>query len=244
MLRRMMIFTVVLFVILLSSSFVSAQDALDYGDSVDGEITNREYEVEYIFAGSEGDVIIITLTPEDEFGGLSNPVIILLDSEGDDLTTVESGLGAAALIYDLPEDGEYIIIASRSDGRTGDAVGGYTLTLDVAKELAAGEPVSGVATNEEAQYYFIRPDGDFAILYTHEGGDFSPEITANELGEQYFSNNNLEALITIRGESIDEVIFSVNTRSDLIIVRVGPSLFEFSFGSEDVEFTIEYVLLD
>ena len=241
MLRRTMLFVVVLLLVFFTSLIASAQDELSYGDSADSEITDKEFEVEFTFEGSEGDVVVITLAPEDDFDGLNEPMLLLLDEEGDDLATVESSYNTISLIYELPGDGTFTVIATRSDGRSGEAVGPFTLSLDLAQELFVDEPITDSTTNESAKYYVIRPSGSFGVLYTYESGDFHPEVTANIIGEPFYSSTNLEELARVDGDGLDQAIFTVSTSEDIVIVRVGMSDFGFAFDTEEVEFTVEHV---
>ena len=132
--RLYMILAVMLFAPM-ALAFAQDEGPLGYGDSIQGEITNRNFEIEYSFEGTVGEVVVIQMTPEDTRDGLTRPSVILLDTEFEVLSTVTGNRDAATLVYMLPADGEYFILATRHDGRAGDSVGAYTLVIEQVSEI-------------------------------------------------------------------------------------------------------------
>jgi len=171
----------------LTPALVNAQDEtsplIEYGQTVTGEITNKEFEVEYRFTGTTGDVIIIEMKPVDTMGDLTSPEIVVLDTDYNVLWTADA-YGDTTLSAMLPYDGDYTIFATRYGGRTGDSVGEYTLTLSNAPVLEVGVPVEGEISGEEVVYYAINTAGGaFTINYEKRGGELFPEVTFNVLNE-------------------------------------------------------------
>lgn len=219
---------------------VMAQDnVLAYGDSAEGEITSREFEVEYTFEGAADDIIVVELVPEDDFDGLDQPSLILLSAENDVLTSVDASIGTATLVYELPDDGEYVILATRQDGRSGESEGAYTLTLDTVPLIAPGEPVKGDMNNEETNYFALHMDTSFLVVYEHVEGDFYPEISLNIVESEFFSNDNLMAVATMSGDQLSAGALGHDGTSGLVVIRVGAPLFAFSFETETVSYTLE-----
>jgi len=104
---------------------------LEYGQQILAEITQTSTSTEYVFWGTEGDEVRITM---DRSGGDLNPFLELLDA--DRLRIVfddDSGASQNAQITDftLPYTGVYYIRASRYEGSASSAntTGSYTLSL-------------------------------------------------------------------------------------------------------------------
>ncbi|MFN8375857.1 MAG: hypothetical protein U0694_23665, partial [Anaerolineae bacterium] len=66
------------------ASVFAQDDAIEiaYGDVVDGEISNDEFEVNYVFSGSEDDLVMIEMFPEPGTYGV-DPKLQLKDDDGD-----------------------------------------------------------------------------------------------------------------------------------------------------------------
>ncbi len=115
---------------------------IEYGEAVNGEITNFDYFVDYTFTGSANDIISISM---DEISGDLDPYISLLNTEGEEVAfndddPSENTLNAF-LSTTLPADGNYIIRATRFNQQSGDSTGQFRLTLMLE--------VSGVAASTE-----------------------------------------------------------------------------------------------
>ena len=90
-----------------------AEEPLKFGQTVSGEITNRQFEVAYRFSAQEGDYIFINY----EF---DEPAIIILYEDYEQWRSYEYDYGDKMFLVDkIPADGDYIIIVSRSGGRAG-----------------------------------------------------------------------------------------------------------------------------
>ena len=136
----------------------SAQDAIEAGDTVTGELTEDTFAVEYTYEGKADEVVVITLAPVDVLGELNNPAIIVRDEGGDDLLRYD-GYGSSTVVVLLPEDGEYTIVATRTDDAAGTSIGEYTLTVvrtsgSVLVAVAHGQTVKDAA-NDAAAYVGI-----------------------------------------------------------------------------------------
>jgi hypothetical protein len=230
---------ILLAVFMLALPVMAQDNVLAYGDSAEGEITSREFEVEYTFEGAADDIIVVELVPEDDFEGLDQPSLILLNADNDVLTSVDASIGTATLVYELPDDGEYVILATRQDGRSGESEGAYTLTLDTVALIAPGEAVKGDMSNEETNYFALHMDAPFLVVYEHVEGDFYPEITLNIVETEFFSNDNLKAVGTLSGDELASGALGHNGTSGLMVIRVGSPLFAFAFETETVSYTLE-----
>jgi hypothetical protein len=99
MLKRVLLLSLFL---LVASGLAFAQDEGDmlaYGDTGNGEITNREYEIPFTFKGRADDVVVIEMNPVDTFGTLTQPALILLDEDNDVVadTSMTFAIGGARI---------------------------------------------------------------------------------------------------------------------------------------------------
>lgn len=244
MLYRKVSTLVAVFVMLVGVSVTLAQDdasddVLEPGETVTGEITNRQYEVEYRYEASAGDVLAAQLIPDDAYDGLSNPSVIMLNTQNQVVASVEASLNAATLFYDVPSDATYTIIATRAEGRTGSAQGTYALTVDTVPVLVPGDQVEATAANDAPQFYAIRPASAFDVTYRRQGGgEFTPSVSINVLAEEYISDTNLTSIASMKGGSLARGTIGVNPTDTLYIVEVGEALFDISISKKTVSFTL------
>jgi hypothetical protein len=121
--------------VLQGQAAIDAAEAIAYGDEVTGEISDDATRVFYVFEGSEGDVVTITMIAEDN--DALDTTLELYSTEdydansfalmsNDDALDADIGnYNSQITEFELPEDGEYLIIATRFSGE-----GEYTLTLE------------------------------------------------------------------------------------------------------------------
>lgn len=234
------LFILTFMLIPVSAQEENTENTITYGDSVEGEITNRNFEVEYAFEGAADDIINVQLIPEDESDGLNQPSIILLDADFRVIQTVDGSYGAVNLFYNLPNDGQYYILATRRDGRSGDSEGAYTLNLFSVEPLAFDTPIEDAASNTGPNYYAVRTDESFDVQYIRGNGDFYPEVAVNIVESDSFSDSNLSTVAKMEGDELQRGLIGVDvTQETIYIIRVGPPLFNFSFTERDLSFTIE-----
>jgi hypothetical protein len=155
-----------------------ADDAtpIEYGDTVEGEITNRRFAEEYVFEGAEGDIVTISMTKTSNRDDLDT-LLILIDQQGrqvasnDDIDTSGGNYNSRIASFVLPADGLYIIIATRFQQGDGTSTGEYELTLEArsSESLGAGEEIlaeEGEITNRRPseEYTFEANEGDIVTI--------------------------------------------------------------------------------
>ncbi len=162
---------------------------LNYGETVSGNIDDAISAVTYRFYGSAGDTITVTM---NRAGGDLNSYLYLLDADGQLLfEDNDSGgqNGDARLVYTLPDDGAYLIVATRLGQMQGTSAGSYVLALQsdapppqvtvmpeptlppeyvTLTPIAYGETVEGELSN--ARYM------DFYVFLGHEGDPVTIEM--------------------------------------------------------------------
>ncbi len=237
--------TLVLMILTVFTSVLSAQEddnLLEYGQSATGEITNRDFEIEYSFTASQNDIVVIRLVPDDVMGGLDNPSLILLDSDFNVLESVDAIFSAVSLIFSIESEGEYFVLATRRDGRSGDSIGAYTLTLELVPVLEPGEIVEGNITDTVPSFFAVTASGNSDLAFHKTDGDLPPEITVNTIGSRYTSASNLTEVITISGEEFSRALIGIDAPSGLeklYIISVARPLLSFSINERSANFTLE-----
>ena len=179
---------VVLFLLAMVPAMAHAQgdkQTIAYGETVQGEVTNADFDQEYIFEGSAGDVAIVQLIADEnaEF----DPLLYLATADNEILAQNDDFSGYnARIIYRLPDDGQYVIIATRLGERTGTGTGGFEVTLEKAQISELGVTIEGMVRSDEvtASHVFVpEADGIYEIQYTHVSGDFYPGFLVQTIPE-------------------------------------------------------------
>jgi hypothetical protein len=216
---------------------VSAQGggAISYGETISGEITNAAFEVPFTFTGAADDIVVIRMVPVELYGDLDEPSVILLDSNNGVVGSVDR-FGDVTFATVLPADGEYTILATRANGRAGDAVGEFKLTLLNPQVLNTGDSVSGTITSEETNFYAVRGLPRFTVNYELTGGDFHPELTVNLI-----DRNSLDEQAVLFGAQMvagSVTIVADPTLGDVYIIKLAEALFDFNFNTVSADYTL------
>lgn len=237
--RRLIGIALVLALIIAGGSIVArAQGAtLQYGEVVDGEITNDAYEVEYTFTGAANDVVVIRMWTEGFDNVLNEPALALASADNTVIgSTVDHiSISQAALVATLPADGEYKILASRVDGSAGDSVGTFKLSVTKPDVLASGQSVSGTVTSEDKLYYLINAAGPFSLRYERTSGTFSPEVSINVVDD----TGDTESQASLSGTIVTAGTLEVDPGGQaMFLVILEESLWDFNFDVVSAEFTL------
>ncbi|MBZ0296617.1 MAG: PPC domain-containing protein [Anaerolineae bacterium] len=145
----------------------SSMQTIEYGQTIEDELTSEVLARVYSFTGAEGDAVTIRLS-SDEF----DSYLTLQDSNGTTLLTDDDGAGSLnSLIgpYALPADDTYTIIAS---SLSGDAIGSYTLVFNTAAitSLAFDTPQE-VTVETGGTYFQFDAEAGQVIDIVAESGD-------------------------------------------------------------------------
>ncbi len=154
--------------------------ALRYGDSVVNRISAGAPQLYYSFLATRGDLVNISM---QRISGDLDSLLQVTDSSGvvlasDDEVANSGSLDAEISHLSIPQDGLYVIVASRFGQAAGTSEGGFYLTLQEAKDSGVGNsaqaplplapniPLEGdVTTDHSAQYYrFEAKAGDIISL--------------------------------------------------------------------------------
>jgi hypothetical protein len=216
-----------------------AQDEVpkvEYGETVTGEITNRYFEVEYLFSGSAGDVILIEMKdPQDYSGTMGSPAIILLDEKYNVISSLEGYGGSVSFFASLPFSGDYSILATRAGGRAGDSLGEFNLTLNKLPELQPGEPMNGKIPPEKTDYYVVQTDKAFSVAYERLTRGTYPELTISTIYD-----NRLSEIASLRGQTLVSGAIGITPEAETTGTQAYVISVVSSYSSEEV--IVEYTL--
>ena len=99
---------------------------IQFGDSVNGYLSDSSPLQNYRFAANEGDMIVVTMRSAD-----FDSLLELYDADGNFMSEDDDSGGDldAQIIYTIPRSGEYIVSATEWWSEIGIVGGNYTLTL-------------------------------------------------------------------------------------------------------------------
>jgi hypothetical protein len=168
-----------LFVVVLPAM---AQDAIELGQEIEGEITNRDYEFEYTFSGSEGQLISIEMKPAAD--SQLDPEVFLYDSENELLAVNDDfSYPTSLILISLPADGEYTVVASRNDGRSGSSEGEYVLTVSEPEAMELGADYEATYTTDYSvsTVFLLAPteDGPVTLTYVQDVSELYARISVS-----------------------------------------------------------------
>jgi hypothetical protein len=262
---RALLFTFIIVcmtLILFGSVIVLAQDGGDdgdgdegnapipisYGQTLEGEITNNEYEIFYSFTGSAGDVVVIEMRPieiiESELIAVEqfDSPRLEVHAPNDDIIAQTTRYDRADVILQLPEDGDYIIKATREDGEIGISIGEYTIKLLKPIVLEFDEVIEGTIRSNERNYYVVRDTDQFTIEYERIDGDFSPEVGVIVMVENELFNdlNAYGYVAALSGLQLESGTLRIRGDNRVFVIIVHQALFDFNFQEDPV--LSDYVL--
>jgi hypothetical protein len=238
MLKRLTVLMLASLALLSMTALVNAQESISYGDVIEGEITDREYEIEYTFEAAEGDLVVVEMRRADTDSELYNADVIVLNPDGDivaDTTDYYGSNGAQAVVLFEAEDGEYTILATRDGGRGGDEEGNFTLRLLLVDELTA-KPVEGeMGTDALDAYYAIRAEGNVDVTYTWLSGNYAPLMQVRPVEELGYPSDQTAS---VSGTLLNTATINlVGEDGQLLLVSVIGDPIDYLF--DDVEATFE-----
>lgn len=186
-----------------ASGTEAAGGEIEFGQTVEDELSEDAPALEYVFTGEEGDSVVITLIAED-----FDTYLTLLDEDGNEIASDDDSAGnldSRIGPFALPADGEYTIVAQSYAYRngSGSASGAFSLTLDSfeTEVIEYGESVSGSVTVSAPQafYSFRGSEGDSVIIRL-SSDDFDSFLTLSDPdGFELITNDdgggNLNSLI-------------------------------------------------
>ncbi len=206
---------------------VDGMQVIEYGDEVDGEITDRSFTQVYCFEGLADDEIVISMTAADELDTLLILSDTALDESFAQNDDIERGNTNSQIEFTLPDDGAYLIVATRYNLEDGRTEGEYTLTLEVTAGPSTEAPPSGGGGGTAAGACAdVDIDGVQVIAY---GDTVSGEIT----------DDAFVVLYCFEGLADDEIVISMeaarNSELDTLIILTDSTLDNTLAQNDDIE---------
>lgn len=235
---RYTILTLVTFcaVLLFPAAVSLAQERIEYGQVIHDTLTETDSEFRYGFIGNADDVVLIELTADELFGKLNSPILILTDSQGNEIanTTGNFSFKEAQLVTQLPSMQSYVLIVTREGGATGESLGAFTLKLKLLDTLTLDEPISiSLKSSDPTGYYVVAVDEPFDLYYRKTGGDFAPQITLYALAEQ----GQLNLMAALYGPSLTTGMLGTFADQQIYILTIGEGFEDFHF--DDISATLQ-----
>jgi len=236
--KRLPVIVLILTLVLNETGIGAQETALEFGQPVTGAITETDYEFEYPFSGAAVDVVIAEMRALDPYGALNKPVLMLMDANRQVLadTTLAFSFTFAVLAAELPADGDYILLATRLDGRTGDSVGEFSLELIAPAPLAPDMPAEGRASSEgRSQYFVVRPSDPFSVSYHKTDGDMVAQVSVSRINPD---DGGLREIAVLGGEELTRGVLGEFPPGAVYVVSVGQARYSFSLEETAVDFEL------
>lgn len=191
----------------------SGPEPIEYGESIDSVISEAQFEFEYEFTASVGDVIDIQMFTE---GTSLDPYLLLLDENGTIVAENDDdpeGAGRDAYIrgFQIENDGTYTIIATRFQRELGSTLGAFTVRLsdepeNTARPTNEPPPPTAVGSTQGSMLDYgdtivntINDDNfEFIYTFTAEAGDVV-DISMTAI------DGILDSLIILRNPNRDQI---------------------------------------
>jgi hypothetical protein len=226
------LFTLISFVPTIKSQEDIAE--IKYGQTISNEITSETFELQYKFQGKADEVVIIRMK-----GGLgdelSSPEFLVFSGKKKIIDTSKLiSIFTAIAAIQLPKDGEYIIIATRRDGKSGKEVGKFALSLIKPPTLEEGKAVNDSVDDEIADYYAIDASGPFSLSFKRTNGEFTPTVSVKSIEE----DGDMRTVAQIAGKILASGVMDVvPERGVAYILEVGGGLLS-GFGNAQYSVTL------
>lgn len=190
---------------------------LNYGDAVQGVLSNEQFLDVYVFLGYAGDEVTIQMKnlDPDPAQGL-DPFLILLDdnriplAEHDDI--VEGEQRDARLIFTLLKTAYYAIVATRYNQEQGISAGPYELTLNTGSPgEETDEPTEEAVRTllDQLSPSLLESDAPVQDVFSETARVYSFAATAGTLVDVSVTTDpGLDSVLILADENLAEVISS------------------------------------
>lgn len=211
---------------------------IEYGQTVNGNISDKDFEVKYDFNAKKGEVFVIEMKTKDR-STLAKPQIIIVASNGDVIADASSNvaLGSAYLVGQKMVDDTVTIIATRKDGRSGDGIGDFTLNLISPTLLNVDVPIKETIINNISQYYRINVGTSaLKLSYMKFDNGFSPEVSINVINDTH----GLTSIISLSGKALSSIQTDLPMDEGIYIVKIGKN--DFNLNVDEAEVKYQFLL--
>ena len=116
-------------------AFAQEGGSIVYDQTVTGELSDDNYEIDYQFEGRAGELILIAMNATSENPRLDS-YLYLRDADGQEIAFDDDGGGNLNSLIgpiSLPADGTYTVVATRFQQASGNSEGTFELTVRLAQ---------------------------------------------------------------------------------------------------------------
>ena len=206
---------------------VSAESgsALRFGDTVANSISDAQPEVYYSFRARRGDLVSLALRRDS---GSLDPLLQIVDANRRILIQIDDTDGspdARITRWLVPDDAQYLIVATRYGGPSGTTNGTFLLTLDRVPESALGNspdaairlldarPDERDLTAERYQIWYVfeaRVNDLVTLSLNRVGGSLDPFLVLLDSGQNELATHD----DIVDGEQRDSLIAGYRIPND------------------------------
>lgn len=157
---------------------------IGYGESIEANLNNEQYERFYTFNARRDDLITISMT-RGRNGRLDSYLILANAGFLPMIEDDDGGTGQNAKIteYRIPADGTYFIIATRYSGKEGTSDGDFVLALETSgnafDEVPEGVPTINYGTSLTGTINDENPE-DLYAFYANQGDAITVSMNRND----------------------------------------------------------------
>jgi hypothetical protein len=206
---------------------------ISYGQTVRGTLSNEAYQLRYTLIAQTGESIRVSMIAANS---TLDPLVALLDPAGNLLIANDDtapGIADALFVYDIPADGSYTILATRSGEATGTTSGAFTLLVTLPQDdepTPTPAPASTLGGGIEGVTYGSRVSGSidaskFVYYYSFQGetGDVITiqmgRVSASDLDPAlylyYYDTNGMQTAVAFNDNYADGTLNAAIQRFSL-----------------------------
>ncbi len=246
--RKVLIVSLIILVLLtaLGAGAAVAQDKipLEMGQWVSGTISDTAYEVKYTISAKKDQLIMLEMVPKPGTYDL-DPDVLIRNSDGDVLAQNDDfSYPLSIALLQIPADGTYTVLATRSGGKGGSSTGDYLIRASSVEPLKPGTKQDVTITSnydkDIPNDFVIAPasDGPVKIGFSQKAGDLFASLQISEWIDDSYPNTVLGMTDTA---GVTAATFSVNLKSGTYyILTIGRS--SDSYQTTDETATVTFTM--
>lgn len=212
--------------------------AIQYGQIRESRITDKIPELKYSFEGQKAEVVVVRMDSGQGDAGLRTPAFTILSGNNkiiDSTKIFTLSLTIAYAVFRLPEDGKYIIVATRRGGKEGKDVGEFGLSLNKAVPMELDKPIQDQSSHTVEKYYVVEPANPFTVSYVRIGGRFRPAVFISVLR----NGGATEPVAELSGRALDSGTMGVTPENKgVYVIRVTRAFLSTSTGEAQYRLTV------
>jgi hypothetical protein len=236
MFKRLAMFTSFALLMMFATVAVQAKTTtIAYGDLVEGEISTKVTEVNYVLSVAKGDIVILDMRRSKD-SELYSTAIIVQDGDGNEVvnTTEDTSANNTVAGFTAESDGDYTVIATRN--KYSDTTGAFQLRPTSAKLLQSGDSTKGLVNNDSADVYYALPaDTDVKVSYLQTAGDYFLRFRIVVLDAK------TSATLSASATAIDGITWTVGMKTEtdyLTLISVGGDDYDLQHEIISSKFTL------